>query len=184
MSTQISFRLNCKYFGLWRRNNCFSAEQLGAQLKRMSATANSFLRLNSTVSQPGSPISLKGEQQRLSRAGSSALAGGGSSLNGVNKSVSGGGSARLGGRCGPLLRYLSSNPRMRTSLGHIGLVILLACYTAAGASVSHFLIPSVVINMYWPLNSKFNFNVTWMQLSSYIIRFQTCTSPHALEVVL
>ncbi len=100
----------------------------------MSAAANSFLRLNSSVSQPSSPTSGKGAEQRLSKTGSSlAGVGTGSSINGVNKG--GGAAGGFGGRCAPLIRYLSSNPKMRTSLGHIGLVILLACYTAAGASV-------------------------------------------------
>lgn len=103
----------------------------------MSAAANSFLRLNSSVSQPSSPTSGKGAEQRLSKTGSS-LAGTGSSLNGVNKG--GGAGGGIGGRCAPLIRYLSSNPKMRTSLGHIGLVILLACYTAAGASVFDLLL--------------------------------------------
>lgn len=109
----------------------------------MSAAANTFLRLSSTVSQPSSPTSLKSER-RISRAGS-ALGGthtgtnGAGSGNGTNKGSPGGGGGgvmgAIGGRCGPLLRYLSSNPKMRKALAHIGLVLLLAFYTAAGAAV-------------------------------------------------
>ena len=84
----------------------------------MSSAANSFLRLNSTVSQPGSPTSCKSEKQSL--AATSAGAGGGGG----------------GGRCGGVVRYLNANPRFKKALGHIGLVILLGCYTAAGAAVS------------------------------------------------
>ena len=82
----------------------------------MSSAANSFLRLNSTVSQPGSPTSCKSEKQSLpaSAAGASATS----------------------GRCDVVARYLNAHPRFKKALGHIGLVILLGCYTAAGAAVS------------------------------------------------
>lgn len=111
----------------------------------MSAAANTFLRLNSTVSQPGSPTSLKSEPI-LSATGSpflgasgqpSAGTGGGSVIGGTR-------GARWGGA---ILRYLGSNPRLRKALAHIGLVLLLGFYTAAGAAV-HLLI-------YYP-NSKQN----------------------------
>ena len=82
----------------------------------MSSAANSFLRLNSTVSQPGSPTSYKSEKPSLP---ASAAPGG------------------TTGRCGGVFgRYLNAHPRFKKALGHIGLVILLGCYTAAGAAVS------------------------------------------------
>ncbi len=99
----------------------------------MSSAANTFLRLNSTVSQPGSPTSLKGAE-RVSMVGS---VGGGGATSGIigAPSVTGPGNGRAG-RCGSACwRYLSSNPRLRKGLAHAGLVLLLCLYTAAGASV-------------------------------------------------
>ena len=100
----------------------------------MSSAANTFLRLNSTVSQPGSPTSLKGAE-RVSMVGS---VGGGGATSGIigSQSVTGAGNGNGRGRCGSACwRYLSSNPRLRKGLAHAGLVLLLCLYTAAGASV-------------------------------------------------
>jgi len=78
--------------------------------------------LNSTVSQPGSPTSCKSEKHSLPPSVATGVGGG------------------VGGRCGGVFgRYLSSHPRLKKALGHIGLVILLACYTAAGAAVFQWL---------------------------------------------
>ena len=110
----------------------------------MSSVANTFLRLNSTSSQPGSPTSLKGSQ-RLSMAGST---GGGApatviGIDPSHHSIAGTANntnTRCGGAC---WRYLSSNPKLKKGLAHAGLVLLLCFYTAAGASVtlpfSHFI---------------------------------------------
>ena len=95
----------------------------------MSSAANTFLRLNSTSSQPGSPTSVRGVE-RLSMAGSAAGASGLMApplTTGVDN-----GNGRCGSAC---WRYLSSNPRLRKGLAHAGLVLLLCFYTAAGASV-------------------------------------------------
>ena len=87
----------------------------------MSSAANSFLRLNSTVSQPGSPTSCKSDKQSpLSQIGGAASSVAASKWSG-------------GGACG---RFLRANPRFKKALAHIGLVILLGCYTAAGAAVN------------------------------------------------
>ncbi len=102
----------------------------------MSSAANTFLRLNSTVSQPGSPTSLKGAE-RVSMVGSVVGGGGGGATSvGIGaQSVNGTAKGRAG-RCGSACwRYLSSNPRLRKGLAHAGLVLLLCLYTAAGASV-------------------------------------------------
>ena len=86
----------------------------------MSAAANSFLRLNSTTSQPNSPSSHKNaakdktpqaqqqEQQQQQQQQ----------------------------KCwGPCYQFFRTNPRLRKGLSHLSLVILLGFYTAAGASV-------------------------------------------------
>lgn len=100
----------------------------------MSSAANTFLRLNSTVSQPGSPTSLKGAE-RVSMVGSVVGGGGATSVGIGTQSVTGTAKGRAG-RCGSACwRYLSSNPRLRKGLAHAGLVLLLCLYTAAGASV-------------------------------------------------
>ncbi|EFX69897.1 hypothetical protein DAPPUDRAFT_257834 [Daphnia pulex] len=100
----------------------------------MSSAANTFLRLNSTVSQPGSPTSLKGAE-RVSMVGS-VVGGGGTTSVGIGGAQSVTGTAKgRAGRCGSACwRYLSSNPRLRKGLAHAGLVLLLCLYTAAGAS--------------------------------------------------
>ncbi|XP_046449821.1 TWiK family of potassium channels protein 7-like isoform X2 [Daphnia pulex] len=106
----------------------------------MSSAANTFLRLNSTVSQPGSPTSLKGAE-RVSMVGSVVGGGGGGATSvGIGaQSVTGTAKGRAG-RCGSACwRYLSSNPRLRKGLAHAGLVLLLCLYTAAGASVFQWL---------------------------------------------
>ena len=93
----------------------------------MSAAANTFLRLNSTASQPGSPTSLKSGDKFSIPSTSGGTAG---------KSSGGGGNHRNNLKCGPaLLAFFSSNPRIKKGLAHLSLVILLGLYTAAGASV-------------------------------------------------
>lgn len=114
----------------------------------MSSAANTFLRLNSTVSQPGSPTSLKGAE-RVSMVGSVVGGGGGGATSvGIGtQSVTGTAKGRAG-RCGSACwRYLSSNPRLRKGLAHAGLVLLLCLYTAAGASVRTQQQPASVIHM-------------------------------------
>lgn len=127
--------------------------QVSNQSEKMSSAANTFLRLNSTVSQPGSPTSQKGVE-RLSLAGS---AGGAASGIGATQSTTGGasGPGRCGGAC---WRYLSSNPKMRKGLAHAGLVLLLCFYTAAGASVTFLqslvFCPSRLRVLFCPLSGK------------------------------
>lgn len=104
----------------------------------MSATTNTFLRLNSITSQPGSPTSLK-SRDVFPVAGSSGTAGIGT---GRSQSLGGsGGNNRTKFRCGAaFLHFFSSNPRMKKGLAHLALVLLLGFYTAAGASVRSFFV--------------------------------------------
>ncbi|XP_059351195.1 TWiK family of potassium channels protein 7-like isoform X2 [Daphnia carinata] len=104
----------------------------------MSSAGNTFLRLNSTVSQPGSPTSLRGAE-RLSMMGSPGDGGVTIAMIGT-PSVNGAANGTRSSRCGGVIwRYLSSNPRLRKGLAHAGLVVLLCLYTAAGASVFQWL---------------------------------------------
>ncbi|KAK4018802.1 hypothetical protein OUZ56_000843 [Daphnia magna] len=117
----------------------------------MSSAGNTFLRLNSTVSQPGSPTSLRGAE-RLSMMGSAGDGGvtiamiGTPSVNGAAKGTR---SSRCGGVC---WRYLSSNPRLRKGLAHAGLVVLLCLYTAAGASMPQC--QQCMVDTYFPQKSE------------------------------
>ena len=115
----------------------------------MSSAANTFLRLNSTVSQPGSPTSLKGAE-RVSMVGSVGAGGATSGIIGGTQSITGAGNSNgRTSRCGSACwRYLSSNPRLRKGLAHAGLVLLLCFYTAAGASVRRVAINKTVLLLY------------------------------------
>jgi hypothetical protein len=103
----------------------------------MSAATNTFLRLNSSTSQPGSPTSLK-SRDIFPVAGSSGTAGIGKARS-QSLGGGGGGNSRSKFRCGAaLVHFFSSHPRIRKGLAHLALVLLLGFYTAAGASVRSF----------------------------------------------
>ena len=105
----------------------------------MSAATNTFLRLNSSTSQPGSPTSLK-SRDIFPVAGSSGSAGIGKARSqSLGGGGGGGGNSRSKFRCGAaLVHFFSSHPRIRKGLAHLALVLLLGFYTAAGASVRSF----------------------------------------------
>jgi hypothetical protein len=88
---------------------------------------NSFLRLNSTAgSQPGSPTA--STAAREIKALQAELLAKESEPNSPEKKPQ--------SWFASAWQFLLSNPKLRSGLTHVGLVIILAGYTAAGASVT------------------------------------------------
>ena len=102
----------------------------------MSAAANSFMRMNSKDS---SSSSSREKKLKAARAESP------KNMT-VNVVVDDPSSANAATSVrtpwyAAVWQFLLSNPKLKKALGHISLVILLAAYTAAGASVINLLVP-------------------------------------------